>query len=94
MKNQTPRRTLQSVHVEIGKGRIADFVAWRLALARFWRLDLVWRALRFRAVNARRRRALVALAKNKMSPDWRDARPAKLRRRLGLLTPIQPHNAR
>jgi hypothetical protein len=79
-----PRRTLRDVYVEIGKSRIADFIAWRLALARFWRFDLVWRALRFRIVNARRRKALIALARNKMSPDWRDSRPLKLQRKLGL----------
>jgi hypothetical protein len=59
-----------------------------MAIAKFWHLGHVWRALHFRWVNARRRRALEALLANKMSPDWRDTRPKKLRRKLGLLPPV------
>ena len=76
MKQQ--RRALQSVRAEILKSRLAEFAAWRLALARFWRLDLVWAALHFRFVASRRRRALLALLRAKMSPDWRDSRPRKI----------------
>jgi hypothetical protein len=83
-----PRRTLKEVRVEILRSRIADLAAWRLALSKFWRIDLLWAALHFRWVNARRRRALLALSRANMSPDWQDARPAKLRRKLGLLPPL------
>jgi hypothetical protein len=83
-----PRRTLKSVYEEIYKSRIADFLAWRLALARCWRIDLVWTAIKFRMINSRRRRVLIRLAEARMSPDWRESRPKKLQRKLGILPPV------
>ncbi len=88
-----PRRTLRSLYIEIIKSRLADFAAWRMALSRPWRIDLIWIAIKFRFVNARRRRAALALVKRNMSPDWRDSCPKKTQRKLGLIPPINSHHS-
>lgn len=79
-----PRRTLADVRRELIARRIHAFLAWRMALARFWKLDLLWNSVKLRWVYRKRERALRALLANKMSPDWRDSRPNKLQRKLGL----------
>jgi hypothetical protein len=89
VKNRKPRRTLADVRRELIARRIHAFFAWRTALSRFWRIDLLWRAVKLRWAYAKRERVLGELLKRNMSPDWRDARPKALRRRLGLLPPVK-----
>jgi hypothetical protein len=88
-KKSKQRRTLADVRREMIARRIHAFFAWRAALSRFWRIDLLWRAIKLRWVYARRERVLGVLLKNKMSPDWRDSRPKKLQRKLGILRQVE-----
>lgn len=88
MKHRKQRRTLADVRRELIARRIHAFMAWRMALARFWRIDLLWRALKLRWVYARREKVLRQMLQRSMSPDWRDTRPKAKLRRLGLLPPV------
>ena len=85
---KAPRRTLFWVYREIIRSRASDLVTWRMALARPWRIDLLYHAIRFRIINRRRRNAMLALAKHRMSPDWRSSLPKKQQRKLGMIPSI------
>lgn len=74
---------------ELRRARMADAVAVQLSLRRFWNPFVVWRTLKFLFANRRRQRQLATLSRLRMGFGWRDSRPKKLQRQLGLLPKLE-----
>lgn len=89
---KTKRKTLSDVRRDVVKSRLADLVAWRMALRQFWRPVLVWRSLKFRWQNRKRRGVLFQLLEKQMSPDWRCSLPKKQQRAMGMISQLKTLN--
>ena len=76
--------SLRAVRRELLKAKVADVVAVQMSLKNFWRPTVVWRAVKFIFKNQRRQKLLARLARAKMGFAWRDSRPLKQQRKLGL----------
>jgi hypothetical protein len=76
--------SLAAVRRELVKARLADTVAVSMSLRNFWRPLVLWRAVKFIFRNQRRQKILARLARARMGFRWRDSRPLKLQRQLGL----------
>ncbi len=83
------QRTWRGIGRQLVRARFADVAAFRLAAAKPWNLSLVWRALKFRWKNQRRRKVLVEMHRRHMGMDWRCSLPRKKQRALGYLPKIQ-----
>jgi hypothetical protein len=78
-------RTWMDVRRERRKAKLADAMAVSLSLRNFWDPRVLWRTFKFLYQNRKRQRVLAELDRQRMGFDWRDARPKKLQRQLGLL---------
>jgi len=88
MEPRRTKRTLQDVRRELVKARVADAVAVSLSLRRWWHPVLWYRSLWFLYKNRRRQKILAEMNRKSMGFDWRDSRPKKLQRQLGILPPV------
>jgi len=76
--------SLTAVRRELMNAKYADVVAVQMSLKNFWRPLVLWRAVKFIFRNQKRQRLLAKMSRAKMGFNWRDARPLKLQRKLGL----------
>jgi len=76
--------SLKAVRRELRFANAADVVAVQLSLKNFWKPLVLWRAVKFVFKNQRRKKILAKMSRAKMGFNWRDSRPLKLQRRLGL----------
>lgn len=76
--------SLTAVRRELRRANAADVVAVQLSLRNFWNPLVLWRSVRFLFRNQRRKKLLATMSRAKMGFAWRDARPLKQQRRLGL----------
>jgi hypothetical protein len=83
-KKIQPDRSLRAVRRELARAKIADVVAVQMSLKNFWNLVVLWRSAKFIFKNQRRQKLLATLSRAKMGFAWRDARPLKLQRQLGI----------
>jgi hypothetical protein len=80
--------SLTAVRRELRRANYADVAAVSIGLRNFWNPLALWRAGVFIFRNQRRKKLLARMDRAKMGFSWRDSRPLKLQRRLGLLPPI------
>ena len=76
--------SLTAVRRELVRAKVADVVAVQLSLKNFWRPLVAWRAVKFIFQNQKRQKLLAKMSRAKMGFNWRDSRPLKLQRKLGL----------
>jgi len=81
-------RTWMDVRRERRKAKLADAMAVSMSLRRFWNPLVLFRTFKFLFSNRRRQRVLAEMDRNHMGFAWRDSRPKKLQRQLGLLPKI------
>lgn len=90
MKNNLPNKFIRRTpRAELAKARVADAVAVQMSLRRFWNPFVLFRTFKFLFANRKRQRSLARLDKLRMGFEWRDSRPKKLQRELGLLPQIK-----
>lgn len=80
--------SLKAVRREQVRAKLADVVAVQTALRNFWNPLVLWRTVKFIFKNQRRQKLLAYLSRAKMGFNWRDSRPLKKQRELGLLPKI------
>ncbi|MDR3459557.1 MAG: hypothetical protein P4N60_19175 [Verrucomicrobiae bacterium] len=84
--------SLTAVRRDLVKAKLADVVAVHMSLKNFWNPIVLWRAVKFIFANQRRKKILATMVRAKMGFNWRDSRPLKKQRQLGLL-PKAPSGA-
>lgn len=77
--------SLTAVRRELVKAKCADVVAVQMSLRNCWRPSVIWKSVKFIFRNQRRKKLLATLSRAKMGFAWRDSRPLKLQRQLGLI---------
>ena len=76
--------SLTAVRRELRRAKLADVVAVQMSLKNFWNPLVLWRAVKFIFQNQKRQKLLAKMSRAKMGFAWRDSRPLKLQRKLGL----------